>query len=226
MALSVVVPVYNEHVALPAFLAMVDAWGYPCEVVFSDGGSDDGTLELLEGRTVVRGSKGRGGQCRRGVERSHGEHLLFLHVDTFVGASALAHAVQALDAGAAWGCMTIDYGPDTPMYRFGVRKSNFRAGVLGTPFGDQGMFMTRTALEQVGGVPDLPLMEDYELSLRLRRAFGRPRQLPDVIRASARRFEAGNAVLIGAQMGWLRLRYRLGASPEDLQRAYGDVRGE
>lgn len=222
--LSVIVPVYNERAALPAFLTMADAWDYPHELVFSDGGSDDGTLGLLGGRRVVRGPKGRGGQCRRGVAASRGDHLLFLHADTAVANEALAHVVAALDAGASWGCLTIDYGPDTPMYRFGVRKSNFRAGVLGTPFGDQGMFMTRAALDRVGGVPDLPLMEDYELSLRLRRAFGRPRQLPDHIHASARRFEAGNAFLVGLQMGWLRLRYRLGASPEELQRVYGDAR--
>lgn len=222
--LSIVVPVYNEEAALPAFLRMIDSWSHPCEVVFSDGGSTDATLRLLEGRTVIRGAKGRGGQCQRGVAASHGEHVLFLHVDTSIEESALQHIEEALAAGASWGCLTVDFTSHRPEYRFGIRKSNLRARVGGIPFGDQGMFMTRAALDRVGGVPDICIMEDYELSRRLRRAFGWPRQLPDRITASVRRFEAGNSTLIGFQMAWLRFRYRMGTPPERIQQLYGDVR--
>ncbi|WP_165247364.1 TIGR04283 family arsenosugar biosynthesis glycosyltransferase [Adlercreutzia sp. ZJ141] len=222
--LSIVVPVYNEETALPAFLHMVDSWNYPCEIIFSDGGSTDDTMSLLEGRTVVRGAKGRGGQCRRGVEASQGEHILFLHVDTTINETALQHIQETLDSGASWGCLTVDFTSHRPEYRFGIRKSNLRARVGGIPFGDQGMFMTRAALDRVGGVPDICIMEDYELSRRLRKAFGWPRQLSDRITASVRRFEAGNHTLIGFQMAWLRFRYRRGTSPERIQQLYGDVR--
>lgn len=223
-ALSIIVPVYNEEEALPAFLRMLDSWHCPREVIFSDGGSTDATLKLLRGRAVVCGPKGRGGQCQRGVAASHGSGILFLHVDTRIQETALEHIEQALARGVIWGCLTVDFSSHAPEYQFGIRKSNLRARIGGTPFGDQGMFMTRAALDQVGGVPDICIMEDYELSRRLRRAFGWPKQLPDRIVASVRRFEVGNRTLIGMQMAWLRLRYRLGTSPERIQQLYGDVR--
>ena len=222
--LSIIVPVYNEEAALPAFLHMIDSWNYPCEIIFSDGGSTDTTRNLLAGRTVVTGEKGRGAQCRLGVQASNGEHLLILHVDTTLDSTALAHIDAVLAAGNTWGCLTIDFTSHKPEYQFGIRKSNWRAKYVGIPFGDQGMFMTRTALEHVGGVPPLPLMEDYELSRRLRRAFGWPKQLPNTITASVRRFESGNRTLIGFQMAGLRLLYRMGISPEKLCKMYGDIR--
>lgn len=222
--LSIVVPIYNEEVALPSFLHMIDSWSYPCEIVFSDGGSTDTTLSLLEGRTVVTGAKGRGPQCRLGVQSSTGEHVLFLHVDTALDDSALGHIDNELAAGTAWGCLTIDFTSHKPEYRFGIRKSNWRAKYMGIPFGDQAMFMTRNALDAVGGMPDIPIMEDYELSRRLRRAFGWPKQLPDTITASVRRFETGNRTFIGFQMAGLRLLYRLGVSPEKISTMYRDIR--
>lgn len=222
--LSVIVPIYNEEAALPAFLAMVDAWDHPCETVFVDGGSTDGTLSLLGERTVLVGPKGRGEQCRLGIAATGGDHLLFLHVDTILDEGALAHIDQALDAGVKWGCLTIDFTSHSPEYRFGIRKSNWRARRVGIAFGDQGMFMTREALAAAGGMPDACIMEDYELSRRLRRAYGKPAVLPDRITASVRRFEAGNHTLIGFKMSGLRLLYRLGVPPERIQGLYGDVR--
>ena len=95
---SVVVPVYNERVVLPRLLAFARRWEQAChEVVFSDGGSVDGTPELLRsaGMTVVKGSKGRGAQCDRGVQASSGDAVMFLHADVAVAPDALTHAIEA-----------------------------------------------------------------------------------------------------------------------------------
>ncbi len=222
--LSIVIPVYNEESELPRFLDMARKWTHPHELVFCDGGSTDRTLELLAGHTVVSGAQTRGAEIQDGINASNSDRLLILHVDCSLENSALVNIERALNEGADWGCLTVDFTSHAPHYRFGIRKSNLRARHGGTPFGDQGMFMTRDALDAVGGIPDLCFMEDYELSRRLRKKFGWPVQLEDVITASVRRFEAGNPTLIGLQMGFLRMLYRLGVPAERLLKIYGFVR--
>ena len=223
--LTVVIPVYNEERALPSLLTQVDDWGDAVEVVFSDGGSTDGTLELLEGHIVVRGPKGRGGQCNRGAARATGDALLFLHADVRVEPQAFAQIEQALIGGMHWGCLTLRWDIATPLYRFGAWMSNLRAGLGATPFGDQGMFFDHSFFAEVGGFLDIPIMEDYELSRRLKARGIRPCQLSACVEASARRFEAGGPLRTALAMGRLRRWYRRGMAPEQLAVLYRDVRG-
>lgn len=225
--ISVVVPVYNEQDALPAFLAMASRWtGAPYELVFSDGGSTDRTCAVLRaaGMRVVEGPKGRGGQCDRGVQASRGDAVLFLHADESCGPDTLAQVAAALDAGVPWGCLTLRWTRRGPVYRFGELMSNLRARLGGVPFGDQGPFLTRDLLDRAGGVPAIPIMEDYELALRLRALGLRPRQLPCEVWASPRRFEEGGALRTSLQMFRLRRLYRAGADPAELAALYRDVR--
>ena len=81
------------------------------------------------------------------------------------------------------------------------------------------MFMTRNAYDLVGGMPDLPLMEDYELARRLR-AIAWPRQLRAHAFTSARRFEEGGTLRTMAQMRRLRRLYRKGVDANELARLY------
>lgn len=224
MALSLVVPLLNEVEALPAFLPMVDAAAAGREVVFCDGGSTDGTLGLLRGQHVVEGARGRGQQCRAGVEAASGDAVLFLHVDSVIEPAAVTHAEEALAQGAPWGSMTLAFDEPGIIYAIGAFFSNLRVAVTSVAFGDQGMFMTKAALAQVGGVPPIPLMEDYELSRRLR-TIARPMRLPDVITTSARRFVQGGPLKVVLEMRRLRRLYRQGVPPEELLGSYGDVRG-
>lgn len=223
MALSVVVPVYNEERALPGFLRMLDSVAAGREVVFCDGGSTDGTLEILKGRTVVTGAIGRGAQCRLGAQAASGDALFFLHVDSVIGDDALPAVEAALDRGVAWGCLTLAFDERALIYRWGAFFSNLRVRLTGIAFGDQGIFCTREALSQAGGVPDIPIMEDYELSRRLR-ANAWPRQLRPRIVTSARRFVEGGPLCVASQMRRLRALYRKGVSPERLSLLYRDVR--
>lgn len=234
-SLSVVVPIYNEQAALPAFLQMAAGWPANVELVLSDGGSTDRSRELVaqaiacEARpgcrlVVVDGAKGRGAQCVRGVEASGGDALMFMHVDERVDPAAIAHVCEALAAGVAWGCLTLRWLRRTPVYRFGEWMSNLRVRCQGIPFGDQCPFMTRELYDAVGGMPDLPLMEDYELALRLRARGERPHQLRDEVWASPRRFEQGGPVRVALQMRRLRRMYRAGVPADELGALYRDVR--
>lgn len=222
--ISVVVPVYNEERALPAFLAALSTWEDLClEVIFVDGGSRDATRDVLAGQHVITSVKGRGAQCACGVAATSGSALLFLHADSIVKREAVLSICSALEHGVRWGCLTQRYDKDCLMYRLGLLLSNMRARLAGVPFGDQALFMQRSILEQVGGFPELSLMEDYELSRRLRRLCW-PKQLPQKVITSARRFEQGGRLKVGLSMWRLRAQYRRGVPIEEIERAYRDVR--
>jgi hypothetical protein len=96
---------------------------------------------------------------------------------------------------------------------------NLRSCLTGIATGDQALFMTRAAFDEVGGFPDQPLMEDVEITSRLRQR-SRPACIRRPVLASARRWEARGAWRTIFLMWRLRLDYWFGASPADLARRY------
>lgn len=222
MQLSVIVPVLNEEEALPTFLDTIERWDCVSEVLFVDGGSTDSTKDLLQGYSVLSGVCGRGAQCRLGVQHAQGNAFVFVHVDSLVPRESMRAIDDALESGIPWGCLTLRFDDESLAMRIGALGSNARVRFTGIPFGDQVMFMTRTAYESVGGMPDMPIMEDYELSRRLR-TLSWPKQLRQEVCTSARRFTEGGAIKTMLQMRQLRHLYRTGADVDRLSQAYREA---
>ncbi|WP_019851059.1 TIGR04283 family arsenosugar biosynthesis glycosyltransferase [Desulfitobacterium sp. PCE1] len=222
--ISVIIPVYNEVHALPNLLSSLDRLEGEYEVLFSDGGSTDGTLELLAGRRMITGAKGRGAQCNRAAAEAQGDVFFFLHCDSTIPADALFHIRAAVDRGARWGCLTLRFDDTGFAYRFGGYMSNLRVRWGHIAFGDQGIFMTRALFEQVEGFPELPIMEDYELSLRLKGMKVFPVQVKSRIITSSRRFHEGGVFRVTWDMQRLRAMYRRGVDIGTISQAYRDVR--
>ena len=102
--------------------------------------------------------------------------------------------------------------------------SNRRAKKGRIAFGDQGIFMTRELFLQQNGFPDLPLMEDYELSLRMKRQHIPLVVLDSTIITSGRRYQRRFPLLTMGKMFWLRCLYRLGVDPQKIADMYRDIR--
>lgn len=222
--ISVIIPIYNEELALPTLLARLAELEGEHEVVFSDGGSTDGTLALLTGRQVVTGAKGRGVQCSRAAAQAQGDVLFFLHCDSIIERDALPRIRTAVEGGAAWGCLTLRFDDPSLLYRVGETVSNLRVRWGHIAFGDQGIFMTRELFDEIGGFPDMSLMEDYELSIRLKRKSVFPVQVKSPITTSTRRFREGGPLRVGWTMQRLRAMYRRGVDLDTIGRLYRDVR--
>ena len=100
-----------------------------------------------------------------------------------------------------------------------ARMMNLRSRVTGIATGDQAIFVRREDFFAVGGFPVQPLMEDIELSRRLK-ARSAPVCLAQRVATSGRRWEA-NGVWRTIFLMWnLRFRYWLGAPAETLAKAY------
>ncbi len=85
MKLSVIVPVLNEVAGVPELCAHLMPYArQSVEVILVDGGSEDGTAELVEhlGFRLIRSPRGRALQMNSGAATARGDVLLFLHADT------------------------------------------------------------------------------------------------------------------------------------------------
>lgn len=229
-AVSVVIPTLDEADSIAACLASAAVEGV--EVVISDGGSTDGTpdivVEAFPAAVVVRGTRGRGAQLNRGAATSRGTVLLFLHADCRLPHGWLAAVRHTLEDGSvAMGCFRLHTGPPAGARsglaaRLWWRLLDLRSFGFGLPYGDQGYFLTRSVFEAVGGFPDIPLMEDLELARTCRRR-GRVVTLPMEVRTTARRF-ARHPVRARVCTLTFPLLYRCGVSTQRLARWYGDIR--
>lgn len=222
--LSIVLPVLNEALALPAVLRALAPWQRQgVEVVVADGGSTDGTAALAHAAqaTVVHAPRGRALQMNAGAHAARGPLLLFLHADTLLPPGGLPAVRQALGAAGplAWGRFDVRISGQHPMLRVIAWFMNRRSRLTGVATGDQALFMTRQAFDAVGGFPAQPLMEDIELSRRLKR-LGPPLCLHQRVTTSGRRWEQRGLWRTVLLMWSLRWAYWRGADPAELAQRY------
>ena len=154
-----------------------------------------------------------------GGAQARGEVLRFMHADTRLPADAMGSIAAALAGGADWGRFDVDIAGRSPMLPVIAALMNLRSRWSGIATGDQAIFVRRTLFESIGGFPDQPLMEDIELSSRLRRKH-RPACLRARVVTSGRRWEQHGVWRTILLMWSLRLRYWLGTPADTLARAY------
>ena len=220
--LSIIVPVLDEAAGIGATLralAPLRARGH--ELIVADGGSSDGTPERCAGLAdaVIAAPRGRARQMNAGAAQARSDLLLFLHADTQLPPGADAAITRAVQAGADWGRFDVHIDGRSAMLPVVATLMNARSRLSGIATGDQAIFVRRALFESIGGFPDQPLMEDIELSRRLR-THSRPACLRERVVTSGRRWDSRGAWRTIVLMWSLRLRYWLGASPEALARAY------
>lgn len=221
-ALSIVMPCLNEVAGIEATLqALQRLRARGVEVVLADGGSSDGTAERAAPGVdaVVAAPRGRALQMNAGAAVARADVLLFLHADTRLPPQADALVLQALAGGACWGRFDVRIEGRPWMLRVVGALMNLRSRLSGIATGDQAIFVTRAAFDRVGGFPAQPLMEDIELSRRLKR-LGRPACLRARVRTSGRRWEQRGVWRTIVLMWHLRWRYWRGESAATLAQAY------
>lgn len=225
MKLSLIIPVLDEADAIAATLASLQplrAAGH--EVIVVDGGSTDATVaqaEPLADRVQIT-SRGRARQMNAGAAVARGDVLVFLHADTCLPEHAVS-AIRAALRRRLWGRFDVDIAGRSGMLRVVALCMNLRSRLTDIATGDQVLFISRAAFSAVGGYPEQPLMEDIELSKRLKK-HGPPACLRDRVVTSGRRWEA-NGVWRTIRLMWrLRFDYWRGVPVERLALHYQSAR--
>jgi rSAM/selenodomain-associated transferase 2 len=191
----VVLPARNEGDTIARALASTRAPGVDRIVV--DGGSHDGTPDLavrLGAERVLESAPGRARQLEVGLRAAQGDLVLLLHADTRLEPgweSALRRALR--DESVAGGAFRLAFESQRSVYRVIESGARLRARWLGLPYGDQGLFARRKPLLESGGIPQVPIFEDLDLT-RLLRRLGRLVLLPERAWTSPRRYERNGAL--------------------------------
>jgi rSAM/selenodomain-associated transferase 2 len=221
VTISVVIPTLDE--ASRVTQAVESVIGPGVEVIVVDGGSRDDTIRLAHeaGARVLSTERGRARQLRSGGERSTGDIVLFLHADTFLSAGWREYVREALaDPACAGGAFSFRFGERGWRERWIESCVALRVALFRLPYGDQAIFVRRSVLEGMGGVPIVSLMEDLDLVAGIKRA-GRLEMLSATATTSSRRYadRGGLRTILHhavALMGWM-----VGADRERLARWMG-----
>lgn len=226
MKLVVVLPVLNEGAALRVRLQALaplrtrGAW-----VVVVDGGSTDGTPAVAQpmADAVLCAPRGRAAQMNAGAvaaARAGADVLLFLHADTQLPPDADRLIQAALDSGAAWGRFDVRIDGVHPLLPMVAMLMNLRSRLSGIATGDQALFVRRRVFEALGGFAPLPLMEDVELSARLKRC-SPPACVAQRVATAGRRWDRHGLWRTIVLMWRLRAAFAAGADPHALAWRYG-----
>ena len=220
MRLSIIVPMLNEEAGIGATLSGLRELG--AEIIAIDGGSSDKSVEIAQALAdqVVHATRGRARQMNAGAAVAQGEVLLFLHADTRLPPAVDRLIFEAIAGGADWGRFDVRISGDSIWFPVIAALMNQRSRLTGIATGDQAIFVKRSAFEQVGGFPDLPLMEDIVISQRLKQ-LSRPACLHAKVTTAGRRWEKHGVLRTILTMWWLRLRFFFGADPKQLAIEYG-----
>ncbi len=226
--ISVIIPALDEEASIATAIRSCREAG-PCEVIVVDGGSGDRTVEIARGRAdaVIPAPRGRAAQMNAGASIASGEILLFLHADTLLPRGSVTAVLAALqDPAAIGGAFRVRLAASLGANRY-IRTAlgitgwmiGARGAVSRSYSGDQAIFVRTQAFRTFGGYPEIPLMEDIELSRRMRRT-GRTILLPLRVESSGRRWEAWGPLRTILFMWRLRVGYLLGRTPSRCAEAY------
>lgn len=222
MKISIIVPVLNEAATLMAFLQHLQPlreMGH--QLIIVDGGSCDQSFSAAEPLCdlVLHSERGRAKQMNAGVTQADGDWLLFLHADTQLPQPFHYWCDRIKNNEQIWGCFDVNLSGRKWYFRVIETCMNWRSALTAIATGDQAIFVRREQFVKLGGFAEMPLMEDVELSRRLRR-INSPVRIKQSVRTSSRRWEERGVFRTIWLMWDLRLRYFLGVSPVDLEKRY------
>jgi rSAM/selenodomain-associated transferase 2 len=224
-SISVIIPVFAESAIINQTVREVraSASGRPVEIVVADGGPGHTTLAALDDPGVigVRCPSGRGVQMNAGAAVAAGAVLLFLHADTRLPENWPAALDRVLDTGGVRaGAFSLAIDSPRPALAVVAWFANLRSRLERIPYGDQAPFLNAMLFRELGGFAPIPIMEDVALFRRLKRRGEPVAILKERVLTSPRRWDKDGVVRRTLGNWRLRLRYALGAAPEDLVRSY------
>ena len=208
MQVSIIVPVFNEASLIRRFLTHLRERAPGAEIIVADGGSTDGTAAISTGSCdrVVQSQRSRARQMNAGADAAHGEILWFVHVDAQIPWESLDEIERIMNNPKVVGGYFRIRLPRRLVYRLTDSFAHYAGMLLRIRCGDHGIFCRRTAFFNIGGFPQVALMEDVEFFRRLHRR-GRVTHSKKRILVSPRRYETIGRVRLTLAYGLIATLY-------------------
>jgi len=221
MKISIIVPVFNEAPLISRFLQHLREQAAEAEIIVADGESCDGTADLARDLCdqFVVSKRNRAIQLNAGARAAHGDVLWFLHVDGEVPSDCLPEIKRFMDDPKVAGGFFRIRLPSPVVYRLTDSFAHYAGILLRMRCGDHGIFCRRIAFLDVGGFPEVPVMEDVEF-FRLLRRRGRVMFSNKRILASPRRYEVIGRLRLTMAYGFVATLYNFGVPLPKLASIY------
>lgn len=223
MTVTVIVPTYNEEDLIESLIMeLKEQPPETVEIIVADGGSTDGTLEILDDLnvTVINGPKSRGAQMDLAARMATTDVLLFLHADVRLPEGWLNKVFEVLtDSDIMVGAFSIEIDEKGWKYRVLEKLANLRARLLKIIYGDEAIFVRAADFKKVGGFKGMALMEDLSLVRRLRE-LGKVVVLKDKVLVSPRRWQKNGVVKNTMKNFFIVTLYYFGVSEDKLYKIY------
>jgi rSAM/selenodomain-associated transferase 2 len=221
--ISVIIPALNEEDNIRSSIEGVMNEGCDCQIIVADGGSSDRTAECAKGYpgvSFIQSQRGRGKQMNMGVAAASGDILLFLHADTMLETGWSAEILSVLeDASISGGAFTFSIGSLLWKYRMVEAWVKIRCKLCLLPYGDQAIFVRKSAFDLIGGYKNIPLMEDVDFIGRLKKQ-GKIVILNKKAITSERRWSKNGLIKTAVMNQLILLLYKFGVNPDRLARTY------
>lgn len=220
-AFAIIIPTLNEANVIERYLIALQPLRLQATLILVDGGSVDDTTHIAKPFVdqIIITHSGRAHQMNIGAQHAKNSILIFLHADTLLPSNALTLIQNTISPLRHWGRFNIQFDNPHLLIRMIAWFMNRRSCLTGIATGDQAIFVTRDTFFKVNQYTEQALMEDIDLSKKLKR-FSRPICLNTKVISSARRWEKFGILKTILLMWSLRLRYFFGASPTQLAHCY------
>ncbi len=223
--ISFIIPTYNESEYIENTLSkLVDIVDNKDEIIVVDGDSEDNTARITKNFSQVilleKCKRGRAFQMNTGADIANNYYLLFLHADTELSSLGLMKLKETLlSSNVCWGWFKMRFNSPRFIYRVLEKLAEIRNDVSQEPMGDHGIFVRKDLFKQLGGYPEIELMEDVELVKKLKKMFkGKKIDIP--ITTSVRRFENGGVFRTTLKIIIIRTLYYFNVNPKYVAKYY------